>query len=56
MPQITKIVQSSKNSSIIQLDNGSNVEINNDIIIKFALSSGQEISDEKYAKIFLRMN
>ncbi|HOM04973.1 MAG TPA: RecX family transcriptional regulator, partial [Candidatus Kapabacteria bacterium] len=52
MPQITKIVQSSKNSSIIQLDNGSNVEINNDIIIKFALSSGQEISDEKYAKIF----
>ncbi len=51
MLKITKIVQSSKNSSIIQFDNGSNVEINNDIIVKFALSAGQEISNEKYSNI-----
>ncbi|MEJ5244710.1 MAG: RecX family transcriptional regulator [Bacteroidota bacterium] len=51
MQKITKIVQSSRNSSIIQFDNGSNVEANNDIIAKFALSTGQEISDEKYSEI-----
>lgn len=51
MQKITKIVQSSRNSSIIQFDNGSNVEVNNDIITKFALSTDQEIGDEEYSEI-----
>ncbi|MCX8055628.1 MAG: recombination regulator RecX [Ignavibacteria bacterium] len=51
MQKITKIMQSSRNSSIIQFDNGSNVEVHNDIITKFALSIGQGISDEKYSEI-----